>query len=291
MNHENLERVANPGSTLGEAIGALIEREVNRLLDPIATENGCAYIHVGRPNPRTGQPTKLLLKDSAGNEYNIDSVIVNARMQPLVLIESKYIRYKKHNRDKGSWICTAHYSLRRTFPTVRRSIAVLTGNWSRSSKAMMQSFDVSLFEVGFQKIVETLVPYGVDIVWDEKQRDKAMRAWQQWRQLSDEQYAEIARELLSDIEPQLSQSLKETLDTAVPREVREVEITIETNLGESRRYTFESIAPALEFLEQFDEEEMLNGEDGLAIWDTITIEDAEDTATEASTPQDDTEQE
>lgn len=278
MSQESIEGVANPGSTLGEAIGALIEKEVNRLLDPIATENGCAYIHIGRPNPRTGHPTKLLLKDAAGNEYNIDSAIVNARMQPLVLIESKYIRYKKHNRDKGSWICTAHYSLRRTFPTVRKSIAVLAGNWSRSSKAMMQSFDVSLFEVGFQKIVETLAPYGVDIVWDEKQREKAMQAWQNWQRLNDDQFAEIARQLLADIEPQLSQSLKETLDTAVPREVKKVELTIETNMGESRRYIFESIAAALAFLEQFDEEEMLNDERGPALWDIPDIqEEAEET--------------
>ncbi len=62
------DRVANPGSTLGEAIGALIEKEVNRLLAPIAQENGCACISMGRPNPRTGRPTKLLLKDAAGNE-------------------------------------------------------------------------------------------------------------------------------------------------------------------------------------------------------------------------------
>lgn len=138
--------IANPGSTLGEALGALIEGEVNRLTRPIAEEYGCVYVTAGRPNPRTGQPTKLLLKDSSGNEYNIDAVIANQRMQPLVLIESKYIRYKKHNRDKGSWICTAHYSLRRSFPTIRKSIAVLAGSWSRSSKAMLNSFDINLFE-------------------------------------------------------------------------------------------------------------------------------------------------
>jgi hypothetical protein len=59
---------------------------------------------------------------------------------------------------------------------------------------------------------------------------------------------------------------------------RTVEITIETNLGESRRYTFESIAAALEFLEQFDEETLLNDEDGPAIWDTQNIQ--EDTGPE-----------
>ncbi|HZP81451.1 MAG TPA: hypothetical protein VFB21_07430 [Chthonomonadaceae bacterium] len=266
MSGEGNGTVANPGSTLGEAIGALIERQVNRLLHPIAEENGCVYVSAGRPNPRTGRPTKLLLKDEAGNEYNIDSVIANARMQPLVLIESKYIRYKKHNRDKGSWICTAHYSLRRTFPTVRKSIAVLAGSWSRSSKAMMQSFDVSLFEVGFPKIVETLAQHGVDFAWEEKERDRAMAAWQRWKQLSETEYDAIASVLLADIEPGLRQALKETLDTAVPREVSTVEVIIETNLGESRRYTFESIAAAIEFLESFDEETILNDEGGPAMW-------------------------
>lgn len=275
MSDEAAERVANPGSTLGEAIGALIEKEVNRLLEPIAAENGCAYISIGRPNPRTGRPTKLLLKDAAGNEFNIDSVIVNERMQPLVLIESKYIRYTKHNRDKGSWICTAHYSLRRTFPTVRKSIAVLAGNWSRSSKAMMQSFDVSLFEVGFPKIVEVLTPYGVDLRWEEKERDKAMTAWHQWSQLSDPQYEAIAHALLADVEPLLKESLKDTLDSSVPREVQKVEITIETNLGESRRYVFPSLAEAVDFLNTFDEESMLNDENGPAIWDTATVENDE----------------
>jgi hypothetical protein len=43
MSDEAVGRIANPGSTLGEAIGALIEREVNRLLEPIAREHGCAY--------------------------------------------------------------------------------------------------------------------------------------------------------------------------------------------------------------------------------------------------------
>jgi hypothetical protein len=220
----------------------------------------------------------LLLKDAAGNEYNIDSVIVNARGQPLVLIESKYLRDTKHNRDKGSWICLAHYSLRRRFPTIRKSIAVLAGTWSGSSKAMMQSFDVSLFEVGFTKVAEVLASYDVDIEWDDKQpdkADKAMRALQKWRLLKPEQYTEIGRQLLSDIELLLSESLKETLDMAVPRKVSAVEITVGTNLGESRRYTFESMAAALAFLEQFDEAALLS-DDGPAIWDTQAIqEDAE----------------
>ncbi len=249
MGDNNIANVANPGSTIGEAIGALIEREVNRLILPIAEENNCVYVKLGQPNPRTGKPTKLLLQDSAGNQFN-----------------SKYIRYTKHNRDKGSWICTAHYSLRRTYPTIRKSIAVVAGSWSGSSKAMMQSFDVTLFEVGFQKIVNGLAQYGVDLLWGEKERDKVMAAWENWQMLTEEQYTEIARSLLADIEPQLREAITATLDTAILREVSEVEVTIETNLGESRRYTFETIAEAIGFLEDFDEEAMLNDTSGPTLW-------------------------
>lgn len=262
-----MENVANPGSTLGEAVGALIEREVNRLLRPIAEENDCVFVSTGRPNPRTGHLTKLLLKDEAGNQYNIDSVIANEKMQPLVLIESKYIRYKKHNRDKGSWICTAHYSLRRTFPTVRKSIAVIAGSWSGSSKAMMRSFDVSLFEVGFAKIVDTLADYGVDFAWQEKERDKAMAAWEKWQSLTDEQMSAIAHTLLEEIEPELRQALKTTLDTAIPRNVSAVEVIVETNLGESRRYLFATVAAAVEFMQDFDEDVILNDENGPSLWE------------------------
>jgi hypothetical protein len=266
MPDEPLEQVANPGSTLGEAIGALIEREVNRILKPIAEENGYSYITAGRPNPRTGRSTLLKLTDVAGNEYRIDSVIANERMQPLVLVESKYIRYTKHNRDKGSWICTAHYSLRRTYPSIRKSIAIIAGSWSGTSKALMESFDVSLFEVGFPRLVEVLANYGVDITWKEKERDKVIRAWQRWQELSEDDYNEIARELLADIERQLREALAVTLDPAAPREITEIELTIETNLGESRRYTFSDIAEAIEFLNNFDEEIILNAEDSPSIF-------------------------
>ncbi len=195
-------------------------------------------------------------------------------MQPLILIESKYIRYTKHNRDKGSWICTAHYSLRRKFPTVRKSVAVIAGSWSGPSKALMQSFDVSLFEVGFSHVVATLKDYGVAFDWGEKERTKAMEAWHKWSELSEIQLDEIAAKLLADIEPQLRDALTETLSTSTPRVVSEVEVVIETNLGESRRYTFDTVAEAVSFLDDFDAEEVLNATDGPTLWDVETAEEA-----------------
>jgi hypothetical protein len=106
-----MDDVANPGSALGEAIGALLEDEIHRILKPLAETSNCVYIATGPNDPRTGKPTKLILEDGDGNEYNIDSVIINNRFQPLVLVESKYIRYKKHNRDKASWVWYGSYQI------------------------------------------------------------------------------------------------------------------------------------------------------------------------------------
>jgi len=68
MDNES-SQVANPGSTLGEAVGALIEDEVKRVLRPVDEENGCVFVTAGRPKPRSATPTKLKLNDAAGNEY------------------------------------------------------------------------------------------------------------------------------------------------------------------------------------------------------------------------------
>lgn len=264
-------KIANAGSTLGESIGAAIEREVNRILKPIAEENGCIYRDAGES--KKGKPTLLRIKDSSGIVYLIDSVIVNARNQPLVLIESKYIRYTKHNRDKGSWICTAHYRLRRAFPSVRKSIAVIAGSWSEPSKKMMESFDVDLYEVKFDHIVKTLMDYGVDISWKEKESAKAMTACLAWQGLPKPKHDEIASVLLKNIEPQLRKSLKVTLDPKAARSISNMEVLVETTAGESRIFPFSSVAKAAAFLNKFDENDVLDTENAPVLWDVKAADD------------------
>ena len=70
-----MNEVANPGSALGEAIGALLEEEIHHILKPIVEKNGCIYVTTGPISPRTGRATKLILTDSDGIGFNIDSVI------------------------------------------------------------------------------------------------------------------------------------------------------------------------------------------------------------------------
>lgn len=268
--------VANPGSTLGEAIGAVVEQRVHTLIRPIAEDLEYGYNTVGRPDPRTGKPRQLKVCDDFGNEYLVDAVVVNERSQPIALIESKYIRYTKHNRDKASWICNAHLHLRRRFPTIRQSIAVLVGRWSQPSKIMLSSFGTTYFEVGFDHLAETLSQSGIDVSWKEKDRDKAHEAWQRWEILADHDYARIGEQLLQPIEQDLSVRLKDKLAPAAPRVIEQVEIVIRTSLGEMRRYPFTTLEAATTFLDALNPATLLADAGGPALWDKPSIADETD---------------
>lgn len=244
--------VANPGSALSEAIGSLLEAEIHRLLRPIAEQYGAIYVTTPK-QLNEKKRRKLILTDQDGNDYEVDAVIVNRRFQPLVLLESKYIRYKKHNRDKASWICTAHTKLKQKFPTVRCSIAVLMGSWSKPSKRLLTSFGVTLFEIGFDRICDILSQFGVNYRWSEKDRQAAMEAWRRFNMLNEEDKIQIAKTLIADISAKLQEALKQALDESTPRRVQKVTVFVSTNRGESFIFTFNSVQQATLFLREFDE--------------------------------------
>lgn len=251
-------QVANPGSALGEAIGNLLEKEIHRILKPLAEEKGCLYLTMGLNSQRTGRETKLILIDDDGNRYNIDSVIVNQFVQPLILVESKYIRYKKHKRDKASWVCTAHSKLRQRYKTVRKSIAILMGSWSGPSKRLLQSFEVELFEVSFDGIGEVLANYDIDFRWAEKDRATAMESWQKFSQLSEQDRLQIGKELIAGIESHLRTSLATTLDESRPRRVKSVTVTVRSNRGEMFTDTFAGLQQAVDFMHSYNEQKELD---------------------------------
>lgn len=256
MGDQNIptENVANPGSALGEAIGALLEQEIHRILRPLAEDRGYIYITAGPTHVKTGKGTKLILTNSDGNAYNIDSVITNNRLQPLILIESKYIRYKKYNRDKASWICTAHTKLRQRYGTVRKSVAVLMGSWSKPSKRLLRSFEVELFEVSFDDICNVLAQHGIEYRWAERDRAQAAESWQRFTRLSANEREQIARELIAGIENDLRTSLGVALDESIPRRVHSVTIVVRSNRGETYSYTFPNLEQARTFLQAYDEQ-------------------------------------
>lgn len=269
--------ITNPGSALGEAIGAEMEKALNAFLEPLAENLGYHFISKGLGESRTGRPKKLLMYDRFGTEYNIDSVICNASMQPVILIESKYIRYKKHNRDKGSWICTAHPALRRRYTSIRSSIAVLAGNWSSSSLAMMQSFDINIFLIPFERIRDLLFSHQIEFNWLEKDREAATLAWTLYAQLAEADRSNIGSAMVNLVKDELASLILRILDDSTPREVSKVAVELHSNIGEVKTYEFQSIAAAVEFLNADELKEVFLTSDSATLYDSKpTFDDEEE---------------
>jgi hypothetical protein len=268
---EEIKKVSNPGSALGEAIGVLMENALNRKIKPIVEALGYVYISTGPINPKTGKNTKLKLKDEYGIEYAIDSLIVNTSLQPIVIIESKYIRYKKHNRDKGSWIKSSHTAIRERFSSIRSSMAVLAGSWSAPSKAMMRSADITIFEIPFNVLCEILREYNIEFEWDEKDRTAAYKAWNTFCQLSEEVHNEIGDKIISHVFEELSETITKILDNSIEREITEVEVHVTTNFGEVKIFRFDSVESAIEFLQQLDTEEIISTENSPSLLDDMPL--------------------
>lgn len=238
--------IANPGAKLGQAIGEMMERALAARMRTLAIKHKCHYLGPD-PDPEVGK-VDLKLQDEFGTEYNVDAVIANESLQPLVLLESKYIRYKKHNRDKGSWICHAHRSLRNRFHSVRKSIAVLAGSWTQSSVAMIQSARVVVFLVPFEKIAKLLAEQGVDFEWDEKDRDTAVFARMTYERLPLEVKRKIADSMIADIERPFCKAIDSALQSDAVPEIAEVLVEFHADTGEIRRKNFDTVEDAALYL-------------------------------------------
>jgi len=262
-----LANIQNPGSALGEAIGAEMEKALNSFLTKLVEKQGCHFLSKSPVQNKDGSQKKLLMYDKFGTAYNIDAVIANESMQPIILVESKYIRYKKHNRDKGSWVCTAHPAIRRRYASIRSSIAVLAGNWSSSSLTMMKSYDINIFLIPFRRICDLLATHGIDFDWDEKDRVTAIASWNRYLSLTEAQQERIGIEMINVIKNDLERLVLSILDDTVKREIDKVLIELRSNLGEVKAYEFSRIAQAVEFLNTAELKNVFIISDSLTLFD------------------------
>ncbi|WP_195514044.1 hypothetical protein [Turicibacter sanguinis] len=246
-----VKEVKNPGSAVGEAIGAQMEIALNKVIKEFVEEIGYTYVTSGvRKNKNGTLQKKLLMFDNFNNQYSIDGVIINDKKEPLIIFESKYIRYKKHNKDKGSWICNTHSAVRKAYHSIRASIAVLGGEWSSSSLTMIQSFGTEYFLIPFDKIVAILGEYKIDFIWEEKEKSKAWKAWEAYSNLTKEQKEAIGDKMIAIVKEPLIDHISKILDNSTPRKVEMLKVNLMSNLGETKEYSFESIEEATDFLKK-----------------------------------------
>lgn len=241
--------VTNTASALGEAVGKLIEDEIERVLRPICEQRSYTYDR-GGPRPGRRRVKTLLMVNASGNKYQLDAVVENPGGQPVILLESKYLRYKKHNRDKASWTCASHYSLRKTYPTVRKSVAVLSGRWSDPSKAFLQSFGIELYHIGFPTMCSVMSEFNIEFDWPEDDRRIPDRGWARFRSLSQSEHETIGCRLVDPIREALASSIRTTLESGEdwPQHLREVELLLKTERNEYFTRAFANATDAMQFL-------------------------------------------
>jgi len=231
--------MANDAAALGQEIGKIFEKEILNQLRPIVESKGYSI-----------SPEKLV--DGTENTYQIDAVIRNPDGQPVILIDPKYIRYKKHNRDKGSWLCTAHYNLHKSHPSVRKTIAVLAGNWSGPSKSLITSFGIEIHMLEFQRMLDVLRKYGIEFDWDEKDRETPRNSLAVFRSLNECKKQEIASELISGVIGDVRKSIIDTLDSReVKNRICKVEVVMRTMNNEFVFREFDNVRTMLENMLEF----------------------------------------
>ena len=228
--------VSNPASALGEAVGKVFEAAVLECLRTEVEARDCSI-----------RPERMV--NGTNNTYQIDAIVFDADDNPIILIDPKYIRYTKHNRDKVSWLCVAHYNLRKTYPTIRKSIAVLAGRWSEPSKELLRSFGVEILEVPFEHMVATLIEHDVDFDWPEKNRDIPRKAFDVWQDLDEEARGQVGEDLVASISADLQESVGRVLDVDVdslPARLSEVEVLLKSDRGEIVLQSFGSVVDAVQ---------------------------------------------
>ena len=233
--------MANAASALGQHIGKLFEAELLNILGQV--------VEVGNHQVRAER-----LVNGSENEYQIDAVVRDENDRPVILLDFKFIRYTKHNRDKASWLCTAHYNLRKTYPSLRKSIAVLAGRWSNPSIHLMKSFGIEIISVPFDHMMNVLDEYGVQADWEEGDTVGPKQALENYEKLPDAARAEIASRLTETIRGDLEKSVREVIETdweTSSSHISSVEVLVRTDRNEMRLFQYSSAAESVKGLTEF----------------------------------------
>ena len=218
--------------------------------------------HGGTATTTSTTKRKLLISDDGGTNYNLDGIIINEERQPIVLLESKWIRYKKHNRDKASWITNAHREIKKKYPTVRGSLALLAGEWSLTSLEMLDQAQITVIRIGFDQVADRLLDDGIDIRWEEKDRVKSEVAWRNFQRLDSGVVERIGKDLLDLVKSDLIHFMQTINDPREAFELTSLTITIEESGGWIRTRKVQSVNEAITFLQELNIGEVFSTKNG-----------------------------
>jgi len=172
------EKPSDFGRAVGQYIGLLMERHLRKILADYEPLERMRWV------------------DSYGLEHEIDFVI-GTKKKPLVLIDSKYIKYQKHAREKANEIASMLVSIRDAHHSVKLCVAVLGGNFTLGSKRILKDRGIDIFHIDFETLANNLRRYRLIIDWAEDDKLTAQQTWEIYSTLSEEEVDQVADDLFN----------------------------------------------------------------------------------------------
>jgi hypothetical protein len=158
---ERARIVTAPENSLGQWIGYFLDRATHLVLEQALQSKVHAKHHPLELRPKEGGPLVRLL-DDFGDQKQIDHAVFKNDV-PKVIIESKWLKDKRHLNDKGAWIRQLEDIV--TENSVNKALLVLAGPWDGYRDRMeKRNFGVIIIEV--DHVYKTLKSNGIDISID-----------------------------------------------------------------------------------------------------------------------------
>ena len=244
-------RIANPGAKLGQSVGVHMAKALDRRVLELCEAQNYRYLYSGVSVD--GKIIKRLsLKDRYDEKYQVDGIIANQDLQPLAVFEYKYIRYAKHNNDKGSWICRTNSAVRSHYPSIRAFFAILAGNWTPASIAKIKNNGVDVYSVHFDDIATILEGLDIPFRWEEDDRDTAVHAYRTYEEKPEEVKVEIGEMMIHDIRDGLLSAVRKTLAPQNASSFDRITMKYHSDLGETVEMEFADKAAAMKNLGEAD---------------------------------------
>ena len=134
---------------------------------------------------------------------------------------------------------------------------------------MISNNDVNYFVRPLEFIIRLVAEKGIDIDWEEQERDKATAAWYRYEALETSDKMDIAYKMVDSIKEPLFEALSTLLDDTKPREIKKIVIEIKTSKSEVQRVHFSSRDEAVDFLYSLDLDTLFDESTFISIFEPV----------------------
>lgn len=190
----------SPAHAWGQAIGNVIERGVEPLLQSVANEFS---LYLDKNGPRAARGgRKVTWTDKYGNTHDLDFVFERGGTDrtvgdPAGFVEVAWRRYTKHSRNKAQEIQGAILPLAETYAVHKPFLgAVISGEFTDGAMEQLSSLGFQLLHFDYESVLEAFGSVGIDARTEESTPDPEVQAKvDAWQKLSEEEKDFVAETL------------------------------------------------------------------------------------------------